>query len=300
MSAESSRAENPDFQPLTAPRIQGKSRPSPTPVNWFQVLAPKLEVGATVAVEPSSPPPTSGTHVTPFPLRPVEEMAEELRRQQVKVLMEPPEIAQMRQEAEQAAQALLDEAQQKAKLLEEEGYRQGFEKGYYDGKIKGEAEVRAELTRQAEAERQALRQDLQNFVQLVEAQRRRIWEELEPQVVQLVFELARKVIKQEVEASKEVALSVIKNALLRVADSASLCIRVSPRDLETVRSHREELLEMLDHLPHVEIIGDRRVGDGGCIVETPNGNVDARIETQLAELNPLFDVPSPPPSVEEE
>ncbi|CEK20433.1 FliH/SctL family protein [Chthonomonas calidirosea] len=300
MSAESSRAENPAFQPLTAPRIQGKSRPSPTPVNWFQVLAPKLEVGATVAVEPSSPPPTSGTHVTPFPLRPVEEMAEELRRQQVKVLMEPPEIAQMRQEAEQAAQALLDEAQQKAKLLEEEGYRQGFEKGYYDGKIKGEAEVRAELTRQAEAERQALRQDLQNFVQLVEAQRRRIWEELEPQVVQLVFELARKVIKQEVEASKEVALSVIKNALLRVADSASLCIRVSPRDLETVRSHREELLEMLDHLPHVEIIGDRRVGDGGCIVETPNGNVDARIETQLAELNPLFDVPSPPPSVEEE
>ncbi|CEK20431.1 flagellar biosynthesis/type III secretory pathway protein [Chthonomonas calidirosea] len=300
MSAESSRAENPDFQPLTAPRIQGKSRPSPTPVNWFQVLAPKLEVGATVAVEPSSPPPTSGTHVTPFPLRPVEEMAEELRRQQVKVLMEPPEIAQMRQEAEQAAQALLDEAQQKAKLLEGEGYRQGFEKGYYDGKIKGEAEVRAELTRQAEAERQALRQDLQNFVQLVEAQRRRIWEELEPQVVQLVFELARKVIKQEVEASKEVALSVIKNALLRVADSASLCIRVSPRDLETVRSHREELLEMLDHLPHVEIIGDRRVGDGGCIVETPNGNVDARIETQLAELNPLFDVPSPPPSVEEE
>src|SRR5579875_2328289 len=202
MSAEPSQAENLDFRPLTAPRISVKSAPSPTPVNWFQMLAPKLEDGASVTVESVPPPPTSGAHATPLPLRPVEEMAEELRRQQAKAITEPPEIAQIRQEAEQAAQALLNEAQNRAKLLEEEGYRQGFEKGYYDGKIKGEAEVRAELTRQAEAERQALRQDLQNFVQSVEAQRRRIWEELEPQVVQLVFELARKVIKQEVEASR--------------------------------------------------------------------------------------------------
>jgi flagellar assembly protein FliH len=298
MSAEPLRAENLDFRPLTAPHISVKSGTSPVPVNWFQVLAPKLEEGESVAVESAPPPPTAGVHAAPLQLRPVEEMAEELRRQQTKSITEPPEIAQMRQEAEQAAQALLNEAQNRAKLLEEEGYRQGFEKGYYDGKIKGEAEVRAELTRQAEAERQALREDLQNFVQSVEAQRRRIWEELEPQVVQLVFELARKVIKQEIEASKEVALAVIKNALLRVADSGSLCIRVSPRDLETARSHREELLEMLDHLPHVEIISDRRVGDGGCIVETPNGNVDARIETQLAELNPFFNVPPSPPSSE--
>lgn len=274
------------FRPLIAPRVvSDKQEPAP-PKSWFEVVAPTLPEGKVAPTEPSPPPKAGGAR--PVQLRPVEEMASELRRHRAQAIKEPPEIAHLREEAILAAQELLDRTQRKALEIEEEAYRQGFEKGYNEGKNKGEKEARLEVTQQAEREREALIQDLQNFVDRVEAERRRIWAELEPQVTQLVLALAQKVIKQEVTASKEVALAVIKNALLRVADSHSLRIRVSPRDLETVRSHREALLEILDHLPHIEILSDRRVGDGGCVIETQNGNVDARIETQLTEIENAF------------
>jgi flagellar assembly protein FliH len=73
----------------------------------------------------------------------------------------------------------------------------------------------------------------------------------------------------------------VRNALRRVSDSGSLRIRVHEDDLETVRANREELLSLVDGIPHVEIVSDRRVGAGGCVVETAGGNIDARIETQL-------------------
>ena len=85
-------------------------------------------------------------------------------------------------------------------------------------------------------------------------------------------------------------LSVTRNALRRVVEGGTLRIRVNAEDLQTVRGNREELLTLVDNIRHVEIIEDRRVGAGGCIVETDAGSIDARLETQLAEAANLLEL----------
>ena len=64
-----------------------------------------------------------------------------------------------------------------------------------------------------------------------------------------------------------------------------LRIRVHGNDLETVRTNRADLLTLVDGANHVEIIEDRRVEPGGCIIETNAGSIDARIETQLESVS---------------
>jgi len=51
-----------------------------------------------------------------------------------------------------------------------------------------------------------------------------------------------------------------------------------------VKEHRQDLITLLDGIDHLEITDDQRVGKGGCIIETNAGNIDARIETQLEQV----------------
>jgi flagellar assembly protein FliH len=194
---------------------------------------------------------------------------------------EPPDIAEMRQQACAVAEDIVRQAMEQAEQIQKEARETGYRDGHTQGYADGENEARAIVIQRADAERTAFREDIEAFVLHIEQERQRAWSEMEPQIIGLVFQLAQQVIKQEVDVSREVALSITRNALRRVADSSTLRIRVHEEDLETVRAHREELLTLVDGMPNFEIIADRRVGPGGCIVETPAGNIDARIETQM-------------------
>jgi flagellar assembly protein FliH len=43
-------------------------------------------------------------------------------------------------------------------------------------------------------------------------------------------------------------------------------------------------LLILDGARQLEIIEDRRVGRGGCVIETSAGTIDARIDTQFEQI----------------
>ena len=56
---------------------------------------------------------------------------------------------------------------------------------------------------------------------------------------------------------------------------------VHPDDLELVREAMDGLRATLGGIEHCEVQAERRVSRGGCVVRTPDGDVDARVETKL-------------------
>ena len=216
-------------------------------------------------------------------------MREERERKRVGT-PEPPELMALREAAENAARELVGQAAVEARAIAAAAQRQGYAAGIAQGQAEGRQEAERAVRQQAEADRAAYREDIQAFIAHIEAERQRAWNEMEPQILGMVFELAKHVIKQEIEVSRDVSLAVVQNALRRVADAGNLRIRVHADDLQTIRGSREDLLTLVDNIRHVEIIEDRRVGPGGCIVETDAGNIDARLETQLAEAQNLLDL----------
>jgi flagellar assembly protein FliH len=92
------------------------------------------------------------------------------------------------------------------------------------------------------------------------------------------------VVKTEVTQNPEVIRALIANAVRRITDKENVRVRVSVADAPHVKEMRQEILELMDGLRHLEIVDDRRVGDGGCVIETNAGTIDAKIETQLSEI----------------
>ena len=273
------------FEPFSVPNLSRKPEKPVEPVSWFTVLAPKLPA-ETKAHDPFAPM-VSGDPTRPqralFPS--VDEIAAETRRQQNDGMAEPPELVMLREKAALDAELIVFDAEQRAvRILEEAkkaGYATGYELGFAQGVTNGQTQALAF----AAEERALYKADVEDFIAHVEAERVKTWAEMEPRIIEMVFELSAKVIKQEIEVNREVTLSLVRNALRRVVDSTMLRIRVHGDDLETIRTNRAELLTLVDGANHVEIIEDRRVTAGGCIIETAAGSIDARIETQLESVS---------------
>ena len=112
-------------------------------------------------------------------------------------------------------------------------------------------------------------------------------ESVEPELVDLSVEIARKLLKRELEQSPDAVLGVVRGALQRVKDKA-IRLRIHPDDLDVVRDARHTFAEIASGAAEMEIVTDRRVGPGGCILETHGGDLDARLETQLDQAHDLM------------
>lgn len=290
---ETNLSPNPAFTPLSQACTPVASA-TPQAKPWF-VAIEKPPVEARRAWEPAE---KSAQGAKPADFRRVADIAAEAAPKQEP--KGPSEETLIRERAQREAERIVAQAQCEAALIREEAHRQAFAEGREEGRRKGfaegfesgyaqaSAEARDYLTAEFERERGFYREDIEAFLAYIEAERRKAWDSIEPQIVQLAADAVRHIIKIETEENKTLVLATVQNAMRRVAESQSLRIKVNPADLETVRNYREEILEMLDGVKHLEINEDRRVGRGGCALETEAGNIDARIETQLQILPEIF------------
>ena len=105
--------------------------------------------------------------------------------------------------------------------------------------------------------------------------------ELERRAVELGLALASKVLAGALSVEPERVLDSVRGALRGIVERERVIVMVNPEDLEIVQGAAEELKATLGGFEPCVIEAERRVGRGGCIVRTPVGDVDARVETKL-------------------
>jgi flagellar assembly protein FliH len=103
-------------------------------------------------------------------------------------------------------------------------------------------------------------------------------------VLKLSVEIARKIVRREIEKDDEFIIDAVKAGLHQLSSRQDLKIRVNSADSEMVKEHRDDLTASFDGMPPVEVIEDRRVPQGGWIVESTSGRLDGRVDTQLNEI----------------
>jgi flagellar biosynthesis/type III secretory pathway protein FliH len=115
----------------------------------------------------------------------------------------------------------------------------------------------------------------------VHAQQAEAAEQLERRAVELGLALAKKIVGGALEVEPERVLEAVTGALRGIVERERVTVLVNPDDLEIVREAMDNLKASLGGIEHCEVQAERRVGRGGCIVRTPVGDVDARVETKL-------------------
>ena len=178
------------------------------------------------------------------------------------------------------AAEMVEDAKTQAEALREAAWQEGFHQGRLEAHAAVEAEMRADWALRQDA----LRSELDTVAGDIATAREALWLRQEGEMVALALDIARQVIKTEVAQNPAAVHAVLANALRRITDKDNVRVRVSVADAPRVKEAREDLMEIVDGLRFIEIVEDRRVGDGGCVIETNAGTIDAKIETQIAEV----------------
>lgn len=182
------------------------------------------------------------------------------------------EVAKIKAEAQAEAERIIAEAQaERDKIINEskkQGYDTGYEAGYQDG--------------QKEADR--LVERMHSILDNVMKRREEILSETEYQIVELVVLMARKVVKIISENQRTVIMNNVLQALKKVKGRGDVTIRVNLADAKLTTEHIQDFIDRVEAVKGITVVEDTTVEKGGCIVETDFGAIDARISSQLTEL----------------
>jgi flagellar assembly protein FliH len=106
----------------------------------------------------------------------------------------------------------------------------------------------------------------------------------EAEVIDLATRIAEKILDEQIKVDPEVVVAVAKRAIELAIDREHIVVRINPADREMMRRHKAEMFASTDGVKNIQVVADQGVRQGGCIIETNSGNVDAQLASQLAQV----------------
>ena len=157
---------------------------------------------------------------------------------------------------------LISRAQEEADTIKEtaakEGYRAGIE--------------------QAEVDISALRAKIADFV----SAKKEVFEYIAPDILEISVDIARKIIKKEVEQDPQIILDSIVEVMRTISKEESrITVKVNPLQADLVKTELPEYISSMGVDAKITVLADDTIEEGGCILNTNNGIVDASLDKQL-------------------
>lgn len=175
-------------------------------------------------------------------------------------------------DAQKEADLISKEAELKVKEITDTGFHEGHEKGrdagYQEGKEEADRLIRL----------------LHTIVDKTIEKRNDIINEAETQVINLVLLIARKVIKVISENQKNVVINNVIQSLRKLKSRGDVVVKVNLEDVELTSEHINDFMRMVENVRSITVLEDSTVDRGGCLIETDFGQIDARVSSQLHEI----------------
>lgn len=182
------------------------------------------------------------------------------------------EAADVLKKANEEAAAIIAQAQEEKQKIHDEAYKTGFDEGREKGYEEGNLEAQRLIDR------------LHVILDRIMDKRQEILDNTEQQIVELVLLMARKVVKVISENQRNVVMSNVLQALRKVKGRGDVIVRVNLADVKLTTEHTKDFMRAVENIQNITVAEDSSIDRGGCIIETDFGAIDARISSQLVEL----------------
>ena len=157
---------------------------------------------------------------------------------------------------------LVSRAQEEAENIKKSAFEEGYRKGLEDAK----------------GDLDEFRKQFSSFM----SAKKDVFEYIAPDILEISVDIAKKIIKKEVESDPQVLINTIIDVLKTVSKSEpKINIRVKPQAVQFIKDTLPNITYQYGIEAKINIISDPSIEDGGCIFQTNNGIVDASIDTQL-------------------
>ena len=157
---------------------------------------------------------------------------------------------------------LVSRAQEEAEIIKKSAFEEGYNKGLENAKDDIET----------------LRKDIVGFMKAP----KEVFEYIAPDILEISVDIAKKIIKKEVESDPQVLINTIVDVLKTVSKSEpKINIRVKPKAVQFIKDTLPNITYQYGIEANINIVADPSIEEGGCVLQTNNGIVDASIDTQL-------------------
>ncbi len=167
--------------------------------------------------------------------------------------------------------SLVTRAQAEAHTIKELAAREGYQNGL----------------KKAQNEIEEIKSSIIEFLSLKDE----MYKEFYPHIMEISLEVAKKIIKKEVEANENILKSTIMSTLDEInPETEKITIKVNSEDLEFATVSLPEIIQTKGLTTKINIVPDDTIEKGSCIVIANNGVIDANFKTQLAVLQNAFGI----------
>ncbi|GAF75273.1 unnamed protein product [marine sediment metagenome] len=170
------------------------------------------------------------------------------------------------------AEDILKQAQEKADLLEREAYEKGFAQGEKDGIELGEKKVLKVI------------ENIENFFIEMSHLKKEILKQYEKGILDLIFAIAEKIVHRKIESDERIVKDIVLKAFELASEKSKIMLRVNPEDFDYIERLKPEFFSKFKDLKSIIVTSDPSITRGGCFLETPYGDLDATVETQLEKI----------------
>ncbi len=157
---------------------------------------------------------------------------------------------------------LVSRAREEADSIREAAMKEGYEAGL----------------EQSRADLAGLKEALGGFINA----KQEVFEYIAPDILEISVDIAQKIIKKEIEQDPQVLFNTIVDVLKTLSkEETKVTLRVNPAEVNEVKQAVPELLNLAGIDTKVVVLSDEEINEGGCMVTTTNGIVDATIDSRI-------------------
>ena len=212
--------------------------------------------------------------------------AEEIKSQAEEIKTQAQELEKQAQETLNAAnkesEKIVEDTRKDAEKLLEKVQKDGYDKGYKEGKEKGINDGKKKIEKDLANVVKEANEKAQKTIQDAKEQTSEYFIRAEDDIAKVVMMAIEKILPQHFLDMPQVILPIVREAINHVRDQKEIKVHVEPYSYDLILMARSEFQSMLsDGTAIIEIVSDDALKPGDCVIETPNGGVDARLSTQI-------------------
>ncbi|MCL2565195.1 MAG: FliH/SctL family protein [Defluviitaleaceae bacterium] len=178
------------------------------------------------------------------------------------------EAAEITAKAQAEAEGILEKARLEAESLRESSGKEGYDKGYNEG-LK---------------DTEQMKQEAREIVESAHIERGETIKTAEPEIIELVSKLTKKLLLDEAEINPDVIAILVRSGLSQTTLSSDIKVRVSKYDYENLLDRKDQIISSFEGISNLDFSEDLALPAGGCVIETEFGQVDASMDKQCDEL----------------
>lgn len=161
---------------------------------------------------------------------------------------------------------LISRAREEAQNIKEAAAKEGYQDGL--------SQARADL------------EDVKNAITSFLSAKQEVFEYIAPDIMEISVEIAQKIIKKELQQDPSIILDNIMEILKGLSkEETKITLRVNPVQVSLLKAEIPDVMNNVGLEAKVLIVPDETIMEGGCMVTTTNGVIDATIETQLSVIS---------------